>query len=92
MSGLTGTNVHEVLVFTWVLLFRKLVITVPIGSAIHRVLAIGGYFNSRVYSSKSEEVIRSKDLLCVGPTCGYNKIQFSQKYAYTEIGEYSIPV
>ena len=34
------TNIHWVLMFVWVLLFRKLIVTVLIGTYIHRVLAI----------------------------------------------------
>ena len=37
-----GTNIHRVLMFTWVLLFRKLVGTALIGTYIHRVL-VGTY-------------------------------------------------
>ena len=49
--GLMGTNIHRVLIFAWVLLFRKLVARALIGSYIHRVLVIDGYLYSRVYGS-----------------------------------------
>ena len=41
----TGTYSHRVLTFVWVLLFRKLIVTVLIGTYIHsyRVLVIDGY-------------------------------------------------
>ena len=44
-----GTYIHWVLLFAWVLLFRKLIATGLIGTYIHRVLVIDGYLYSRVY-------------------------------------------
>ena len=43
-----ATNIHEVLLFTWVLLFQKPVVAAVIGSNIHGVLVIDGYLYSRV--------------------------------------------
>ena len=48
-----GTYIHWVLLFAWVLLFRKLIATGLIGTYIHRVLVIDGYLYSRVYGSTS---------------------------------------
>ena len=37
-----GTNIHRVLLFTWVILFKE--VTVPMGNtSIHVVLVIDGY-------------------------------------------------
>ena len=44
-----GTYIHWVLLFAWVLLFRKLTATGLIGTYIYRVLVIDGYLYSRVY-------------------------------------------
>ena len=44
-----GTNIHRVFWFGWVLLFRKLVVTAPMGTNIHEVLVIDGYLYSRLY-------------------------------------------
>ena len=44
-----GTNIHRVLWFGWVLLFRKLVVTALMGTNIHGVLVIDGYLYSRLY-------------------------------------------
>ena len=44
-----GTYIHCVLLFTWLLLFRKRITTDLIGTYIHRVLLIDGYLYSRVY-------------------------------------------
>ena len=44
-----GTNIHRVLMFAWVLLFRKLVATALIGTYIYKILVIDGYLYSRVY-------------------------------------------
>ena len=41
-------SIHEVLLFAWVLLFRKLVVNAQIGTNIHAVFVIDGYFG--VYS------------------------------------------
>ena len=49
--GLMGTNIHRVLMFAWVLLFRSLVATALIGTYIHRVLVVDVYLYSRVYGS-----------------------------------------
>ena len=46
---LMGTNNHWVLIFAWVLLFRKLVVTMLMGTIIYRVLVINGYLYSRLY-------------------------------------------
>ena len=46
-----GTYIHWVLLFAWLLLFRKW-ITGLIGTYIHRVLVIDGYLYSRVYGIK----------------------------------------
>ena len=48
-SGLMGTNNHGILLFAWVLLFRKLVVTMLMGTNIYGILVIGGYLYSRVY-------------------------------------------
>ena len=45
-----GTYIHWVLLFAWLLLFRKWITTGLIGTYIHRVLVIDGYLYSRVYS------------------------------------------
>ena len=42
-SGLMGTNNHGVLLFAWVLLLRKLVVTMLISTIIYGVLVIDGY-------------------------------------------------
>ena len=44
-----GTYIHWVLLFAWVLLFRKWIATSLIVTYIHRVLVIDGYLYSRVY-------------------------------------------
>ena len=44
-----GTNIHGVLMFAWVLLFSKLVVTAPMGTNICGVLVIDGYLYSRLY-------------------------------------------
>ena len=46
-----GTYIHWVLLFAWLLLFRKWITTGLIGTYIHRVLVIYGYLYSRVYST-----------------------------------------
>ena len=44
-----GTYTQWVLLFAWVLLFRKLIATGLIDTYIHMVLVIDGYVYSRVY-------------------------------------------
>ena len=39
---LMDVNLHRILLFAWVLLFRKLVVTAPMGTNIHGVLVIDG--------------------------------------------------
>ena len=46
-----GTIIHGVLLFAWVLLFRKLVATARMGTNIHGVLVIDGYLYSRFYGT-----------------------------------------
>ena len=46
-----GTNNRGVLLFTWVLLFRKLVLTMLIGTNIYGVLVIDWYLYSRVHGT-----------------------------------------
>ena len=48
-SCMMGTYSHWVLLFAWVLLFRKWKATGLIGTYIHRVLVIDGSLYSRVY-------------------------------------------
>ena len=50
---LMGTYIHWVLVFVWVRLFRKRVVTASIGTYIRGVLVNDGYLCFRVYSSTS---------------------------------------
>ena len=45
------TYIHWVLLFAWLLLFRKWITTGLIGTYIHRVLVIDGYLYSRVYGN-----------------------------------------
>ena len=49
LSCLMGTNIHWVLLFAWVLLFKKWIATGFMGTYIHRVLVFDGYLYSRVY-------------------------------------------
>ena len=44
-SAADGTNIHRVLMFVWVLLFRKWVTVVLIGTCINRVLVEIGTYN-----------------------------------------------
>ena len=46
---LMGTYIHWVLMFVWVQLFRKRVVTASIGTYIHGVLVNDGHLCSRVY-------------------------------------------
>ena len=46
-----GTYIHWVLLFAWLLLFRKWITTGLIGTYIHRVLVIDGYLYSRVFGT-----------------------------------------
>ena len=48
-SCMMGTYIHWVLLFAWLLLFRKWITTGLIGAYIHRVLVNDGYLYSRVY-------------------------------------------
>ena len=48
---LMGTYIHWVLLFAWVLLFKKWIATGFMGTYIHRVLVFDGYLYSRVYGS-----------------------------------------
>ena len=54
-----GTNIHGVLLFAWVLLFRKLVVTARMGTNIHGVLVIDGYLtpDSTVYLSAVVDMV-----------------------------------
>ena len=49
LSCLMGTYIHWVLLFAWVLLFKKWIATGFMGTYIHRVLVFDGYLYSRVY-------------------------------------------
>ena len=60
---LIGTDIHKVLMFVWVLLFRKLVATTLIGTYIPRVLVIDGYLFSQVYGI--DRTCSSTDVICV---------------------------
>ncbi len=53
LSCLMGTYIHWVLLFAWVLLFKKWIATGFMGTYIHRVLVFDGYLYSRVYGRKS---------------------------------------
>ncbi len=46
-----GTYIHWVLLFAWVLLFKKWIATGFMGTYIHRVLVFDGYLYSRVYGN-----------------------------------------
>ena len=50
-NRLMGTNNHGVLLFAWVLLFRKLVLTMLMGTNIYGVLVIDGHLYSGVYGT-----------------------------------------
>ena len=49
LSCLMGTYINWVLLFAWVLLFKKWIATGFMGTYIHRVLVFDGYLYSRVY-------------------------------------------
>ena len=49
LSCLMGTYIHWVLLFAWVLLFKKWIATGFMGTYIYRVLVFDGYLYSRVY-------------------------------------------
>jgi len=49
LSCLMGTYIHWVLLFAWVLLFKKWIATGFMGTYIHRVLVFDAYLYSRVY-------------------------------------------
>ena len=49
LSCLMGTYIHWVLLFAWVLLFKKWIATGFMGTYIHRVIVFDGYLYSRVY-------------------------------------------
>ena len=53
LSCLIGTYIHWILIFAWVLLFRKWIETGLMGTYIHRVLVFDGYLYSRVYGIKT---------------------------------------
>ena len=48
-----GNYNHGVLLFAWVLLFKKWIATGVMGTYIHRVLVFDGYLYSRVYGMGS---------------------------------------
>ena len=49
ISCLMGTYIYWVLLFAWVLLFKKWIATGFMGTYIYRVLVFDGYLYSRVY-------------------------------------------
>ena len=53
-----GTYIHRVLLFAWVLLFRKWTATGLMGTYIHRVLVFDGYLYSRVYGIGARALAR----------------------------------
>ena len=58
-----GTYIHRVLLFAWVLLFKKCIATGFMGTYIHRVLVFDGYLYSRVYGmgfTEADERVRLK--------------------------------
>ena len=67
-----GTNIHEVLLFAWVLLFRKPVVTAVIGTNIHGVLVIDGYLYSRVYGRTGTAKLKlNKSNMSTTSTCKF---------------------
>ena len=60
-----GTYIHWVLLFAWVLLFRKWIATGSMGTYIHRVLVFDGYLYSRVYGITSSCASEASTTTCV---------------------------
>ena len=50
LSCLVGKNIHRLILFEWVMLFKKQTVNVLIGNYIHRVNVIKGSLYSQVYS------------------------------------------
>ena len=62
---LMGTYIPWVLMFVWVRLFRKRVVTASIGSYIRGVLVNDGYLRSRVYGIMLQLIIEINTYLFV---------------------------
>ena len=54
LSCLMGTYIYWVLLFAWVLLFKKWIATGFMGTYIYRVLVFDGYLYSRVYGIREK--------------------------------------
>ena len=50
LSCLVGKNIHRLILFEWVMLFKKQAVNLLIGNHIHRVNVIKGSLYSQVYS------------------------------------------
>ena len=50
LSCLVGKNIHRLILFEWVMLFKKQTVNLLIGNYIHRVNVIKGSLYSQVYS------------------------------------------
>ena len=61
--GLMGTNIHRVLMFMWVLLFRKLIAMALVHNCIRRVLVVDGYLYPQVYSMTSHFMCIPEDIV-----------------------------
>ena len=62
LSGLTGNFIHGVILFEWVILFKKMIVMPSIGNYIHKVNVIKGSLYSRVYGTKDGKEVQ--DELC----------------------------